>query len=64
MAELEVAVDAAADVAIGANRGSKVDGTVDDEAGDKTWDNQPTYIEEEPWMGDIQPMWPNYSPGV
>jgi hypothetical protein len=35
MAEPEVAADAAADVATGADRGRKVDGTVDDGAGDK-----------------------------
>ena len=64
IAEPEVAADAAADEASGADQGHKADGTVDDGAGGKTWDDQPTYIEEEPWMGDIHPMWPNYSPGV
>jgi hypothetical protein len=27
-------------------------------------DHEPTYIEEEPWPGDLPPMWPTFSPGV
>jgi hypothetical protein len=68
MEEPDAAADAATGVkkeeATGADRGSKVDGTVGDEEGDKNWADQTTYIEEEPWPGDLQPMWPNFSPGV
>jgi hypothetical protein len=27
-------------------------------------DYEPTFIEEEPWPGDLAPMWPTFSPGV
>jgi hypothetical protein len=27
-------------------------------------DYEPTYNEEEPWPGDLPPMWPTFSPGV
>jgi hypothetical protein len=33
-----------------------------DQAGEPAY--EPTYIEEEPWPGDLPPMWPTYSPGV
>lgn len=33
-----------------------------DKAGEPA--HEPTYIEEEPWPGDLSPMWPAYMPGV
>jgi hypothetical protein len=60
----EAAADAKKEGDKGANSGSKVDNTADDGEGDKNWADQTTYIEEEPWTEDLQPKWPNYSPGV
>jgi hypothetical protein len=48
----------------GATSGSKAVNTVDDGEGDKSWADQITFIEEEPWTDDIQPMRPAYSPYV
>jgi hypothetical protein len=42
--------------------GSKDKGIARDEAGEPAY--EPTYIEEEPWPGDLPPMWPTFSPGV
>jgi hypothetical protein len=30
----------------------------------KQWDDGPTYIEEEPWPGDLHATWSGYLPGV
>jgi hypothetical protein len=35
-----------------------------DEQKEKRWDDQSTYIEEEPWKEDLCAMWIGYSPGV
>jgi hypothetical protein len=39
----------------------KVEATMSDE---RIWADQPTYVEEEPWPGDLQDKWPDFSPGV
>jgi hypothetical protein len=44
---------------MGATSGSKAANTRDEEEGDQT-----TFIEEEPWIDDIKPMRPDYSPYV
>ena len=31
---------------------------------DEQWDYGVTYIEEEPWTGDLPATWPNYKPTV
>ena len=39
----------------------------DTERGDskeKRWDDQPTFIEEEPWTEDLRATWLGYGPGV
>jgi hypothetical protein len=38
------------------------EGIKHDEASEPTY--KPTYIEEEPFPGDLPPMWPAFSPGV
>jgi hypothetical protein len=58
------ATGVATDAATGAERESKADDTVGDVEGEKNWADQPTYIEEEPWPGDLQAKWPDFSPGV
>jgi hypothetical protein len=42
-------------------RHQEAERTVDD---GKQWDDGPTYIEEEPWPGDLSATWPSYQPGV
>ena len=42
--------------------GSRDEGIKRDEASEPTY--KPTYIEEEPFPGDLPPMWPAFSPGV
>jgi hypothetical protein len=63
-----VAKGAATSVAMGAATGAARESKADDTEGDvesgKIWADQPTYVEEEPWPGDLQAKWPNYSPGV
>jgi hypothetical protein len=38
------------------------EGIESDKAGELAY--EPTFIEEEPWPGDLSPMWPAYMPGV
>lgn len=44
--------------------GSHDEGTTRGEAEEKLWADEPTYIEEEPWPGDLPPMWIGLLPGV
>jgi hypothetical protein len=60
MEEPGAATGAGKDVA----RESKADDTAGDVEDGKIWADQPTYVEEEPWPGDLQAKWPDFSPGV
>ena len=67
-AETGAATDAATGAATGATTGAardnKVEATVGDVKGEKVWADHPTYMEEEPWPGDLQAKWPDFTPGV
>jgi hypothetical protein len=41
-----------------------VDGAADKVTGEVLWENEVTYVEEEPWPGDLQATWSGYLPGV
>jgi hypothetical protein len=58
------AMGATKDKDMGATSGSKADCIVDGGEGDKSWADQITFIEEEPWTEDVKPKWPEYSPYV
>jgi hypothetical protein len=45
-------------------RGSQAEDTARDEGKEKQWEDQPTYIEEEPWTEDLRATWIGYLPGV
>ena len=44
--------------------GEDTKGAERNEDNGKQWDDEPTYIEEEPWPGDLHAMWSGYQPGV
>jgi len=43
---------------------TEVEGTTDKLNDEMMWDMGPTYIEEEPWPGDLSATGPGYLPGV
>jgi hypothetical protein len=47
-----------------AERRGQAEDTERGERKEKRWDDQPTYIEEEPWTEDLRATWIGYVPGV
>ena len=47
-----------------ANQESTAEATVSDVGHERIWAYQPTYVEEEPWPGDLRGKWPNFASGV
>ena len=45
-------------------REDDTEGAVRNEEDGKWWVDEATYIEEEPWLGDLHSMWSGYQPGV
>jgi hypothetical protein len=76
MEESDAATDAATGTTTGAapgaapgatadaNRESTAEATVGDVGHERIWADQPTYVEEEPWPGDLRGKWPDFAPGV
>jgi hypothetical protein len=47
-----------------AERRGQAEDTGRGERKEKRWDDQPTFIEEEPWTEDLRATWIGYAPGV
>jgi hypothetical protein len=45
-------------------REDDIEGAACNEEDGKQWVDEATYIEEEPWPGDLQATWSGYLPGV